>query len=367
MIPFFNIDAENAPYAKKFTKELQLFMQSGQYILGDAVTSFENQYAAFCGTKLCIGTSNGLDALRLIFEGYKSLGLLSEGDEVLVPANTYIASVLAVIQSDLKPVFVEPKLGSYGMDINKAKRLTSNKTKACLVVHLYGELIDTEAFQSYAKKHSVLLIEDAAQAHGAETKKGLKAGAIGDAAAFSFYPTKNIGALGDAGGVTTNNENLANKIRVLQNYGSDKKNINQELGFNMRLDNLQARFLSVKLSDYPNLLNRRLAIALRYSEEINNPKITIPVHPQDGSHVFHLFVIRVADRKDFMDFLEANDVGSLIHYPIPPHKQEALESYNKLSLPITERYHDEVVSIPLYSSLTDSQVQRVIDVLNAYS
>jgi dTDP-4-amino-4,6-dideoxygalactose transaminase len=367
MIPFFNIVSENKPYAKKFANELQLYIDSGQFILGDAVKLFEQQYAMFCGTKYCVGTSNGLDALRLIFEGYKSLGLLSEGDEILVPAQTYIASILAVIQSNLKPVFVEPKQGSYGMDINKAKRLTSNKTKACLVVHLYGELIDTKAFRSFAKEHNLLLIEDAAQAHGAKTKKGLKAGAIGDAAAFSFYPTKNIGALGDAGAVTTNNESLANKIRVLQNYGSHKKNINQVLGFNMRLDNLQARFLSVKLSDYPNVLNRRLAIASRYSEEINNPKITIPVHPQDGSHVFHLFVIRVADRKDFMDFLEANDVGSLIHYPIPPHKQEALESYNKLSLPITERYHDEVVSIPLYSSLTDSQVQRVIDVLNAYS
>ncbi len=367
MIPFFNIKSENESYAKNFAHELSIFMENGQFILGDAVTSFENQYAAFCGTKFCIGTSNGLDALRLIFEGYKSLGLLSEGDEVLVPAHTYIASVLAVIQSNLKPVFVEPKEESYGMDINEAIRLTTSKVKACLVVHLYGELIDVKAFQNFAKEHDLFLIEDAAQAHGAETKKGLKAGAIGDAAAFSFYPTKNIGALGDAGAITTNNESLVGQIQMLQNYGSSQKHIHKKIGFNMRLDALQARFLSVKLSDYPNLLNRRLAIASRYSEQINNPKITIPVHPQDGSHVFHLFVVRVPDRKDFIGFLESNDVGSLIHYPIPPHKQEALESYNKLSFPITERYHNEVVSIPLYSSLTDSQVQRVIDVLNAYS
>jgi dTDP-4-amino-4,6-dideoxygalactose transaminase len=212
----------------------------------------------------------------------------------------------------------------------------------------------------------LLLIEDAAQAHGAETKKELKAGAIGDAAAFSFYPTKNIGALGDAGAVTTNNESLANIIRVLQNYGSHKKNINQVLGFNMRLDNLQARFLSIKLSDYPNVLNRRLAIASRYSEEINNPKITIPVHPQDGSHVFHLFVVRVADRQDFIAYLNANFIGNLIHYPIPPHKQKALHDFNNLSLPITERYHDEVVSIPLYPSLSEYQIQYIIDALNAY-
>ncbi|MGB1080496.1 MAG: DegT/DnrJ/EryC1/StrS family aminotransferase [Flavobacteriaceae bacterium] len=356
----------NKPYAEKLANELELFMESGQFILGDAVTNFERQFASFCGSDFCVGTSNGLDALRLIFEGYKSLGLLTEGDEVLVPAHTYIATILAVIQSNLKPVFVEPKEGSFGMDIDKAKRLISNKTKACLVVHLYGELIDTEAFQSFAKEHNVLLIEDAAQAHGAVTASGLKAGAIGDAAAFSFYPTKNIGALGDAGAVTTNSESLANKIRILQNYGSPKKDMNQVLGFNMRLDALQARFLSVKLEDYPNALNRRLAIALRYVNEIKNPKIKLPVHPQECSHVFHLFVVRVANRKDFMDFLDANGVGSLIHYPIPPHRQEALESYNNLNLPITERYHDEVVSIPLYASLTDSQVQRTIEVLNAY-
>ena len=367
MIPFFNIKAENAPYAKKFTEELSLFLESGQFILGDAVTTFEREFAAFCGTECCVGTSNGLDALRLIFEGYKSLGFLSEGDEVLVPAHTYIATTLAVIQSNLKPVFVEPKERTFGMDINEAKRLTTSNVKACLVVHLYGELIDAEAFQNFAKKHNLLLIEDAAQAHGAVTASGLKAGAIGDAAAFSFYPTKNIGALGDAGAVTTNNDFLEKQIRVLQNYGSPKKYVHKTVGFNMRLDALQARFLSVKLADYSNALNRRLAIALRYVNEIKNPKIKLPLHPQDASHVFHLFVVRVADRKDFMDFLKANDVGSLVHYPIPPHKQEALESYNNLNLPITERYHNEVVSIPLYASLTDLQVQRVIDVLNAYS
>ena len=365
-IPFLNIKAENAPYAKKFTEELSLFLESGQFILGDAVTTFEREFAAFCGTEFCVGTGNGLDALRLIFEGYKSLGLLSEGDEVLVPAHTYIATVLAVIQSNLKPVFVEPKEESFNMDVSEAKRLTTPNVKACLVVHLYGELVDIEAFQSYAKNHNLLLIEDAAQAHGAETKKELKAGAIGDAAAFSFYPTKNIGALGDAGAVTTNNESLANIIRVLQNYGSHKKNINQVLGFNMRLDNLQARFLSIKLSDYPNVLNRRLAIASRYSEKINNPKITIPVHPQDGSHVFHLFVVRVADRQDFIAYLNANFIGNLIHYPIPPHKQKALHDFNNLSLPITERYHDEVVSIPLYPSLSEYQIQYIIDAINAY-
>jgi dTDP-4-amino-4,6-dideoxygalactose transaminase len=366
MIPFFNIKAENAPYAKKFTEELSLFLESGQYILGDAVTSFEHQFAAFCGTDYCVGTSNGLDALRLIFEGYKSLGLLVEGDKVLVPAHTYIASVLAVVQANLTPVFVEPEDGSFGMDINEAQRLTSSKVKACLVVHLYGELVDVEAFQNFAQQHNLLLIEDAAQAHGAVNQKGIKAGAVGDAAAFSFYPTKNIGALGDAGAVTTNNNALAQQIGVLQNYGSPQKYTHDTLGFNMRLDALQARFLSRKINVYQNAIKRRIAIAMRYSNEIYNPKITLPTCPHDGSHVFHLFVVRVTDRNDFMDFLEANGVGSLVHYPIPPHKQKALQNFNNLNLPITACYHKEVVSIPLYPSLKDSEVQHIIDVLNAY-
>lgn len=367
MIPFFNIKSENDAYVKAYTKELSLFLESGQYILGDAVTTFEQEFAAFCGTDFCVGTSNGLDALRLIFEGYKSLGILTEGDEVLVPAHTYIATVLAVIQAKLTPVFVEPTDGSFGMDVNEARRLTSSKTKACLVVHLYGELIDVEAFQDFAQQHNLLLIEDAAQAHGAVSKKGFKAGAIGDAGAFSFYPTKNIGALGDAGAVTTNSNALEKQIRILQNYGSPKKYTHDTLGFNMRLDALQARFLSVKLNDYQHVLERRLAIASRYANEIKNPKIILPVNPQDKSHVFHLFVVRVADRTGFMAFLEANNVGSLIHYPTPPHKQKALQDFNSLSLPVTERYHEEVVSIPLYSSLNDAEVQHIIDALNAYS
>ena len=366
MIPFFNIKSENEAYAKAYAKELSLFLESGQFILGDAVTTFEREFAAFCATDFCIGTSNGLDALRLIFEGYKSLGILAEGDEVLVPAYSYIATALAVVQAKLTPVFVEPKEGSFGIDIKEAMRLKTSKTKACLVVHLYGELIDVEAFQDFAQQHNLLLIEDAAQAHGAVTTKGFKAGAIGDAAAFSFYPTKNIGALGDAGAVTTNNDILNKQIRVLQNYGSSKKYSHDTLGFNMRLDALQARFLSVKLNDYQNILERRLTIAFRYCKEIKNPKIRLPNHPLDGSHVFHLFVVRVDDRKDFITFLEANKVGYLIHYPIAPHKQKALQEFNNLSLPITERYHEEVVSIPLYSSLKDTEIQRIIDVLNAY-
>ncbi|MBL6646712.1 MAG: DegT/DnrJ/EryC1/StrS family aminotransferase [Flavobacteriaceae bacterium] len=366
MIPFFNIKAENAPYAKKFTEELSLFLESGQYILGDAVTNFERQFAAFCGTDYCVGTSNGLDALRLIFEGYKSLGLIAEGDEVLVAAHTYIASVLAVVQANLTPVFVEPEDGSFGMDINEAQRLTSSKVKACLVVHLYGELVDVEAFQNFAQQHNLLLIEDAAQAHGAVNQKGIKAGALGDAAAFSFYPTKNIGALGDAGAVTTHDHNLERIIRQLQNYGSTKKNQHDLLGFNMRLDSLQARFLSSKLEVYPNQLKRRQEIAKRYLNEVNNPKLSLPKYLGDGSHVFHLFVVRVKDRKQFTNFLTRHNIGSLIHYPIPPHKQKSLKDFNNLSLPITELYHKEVVSIPLYPSLADEKITSIIEILNTY-
>ena len=366
MIPFFNITTENQVFNKSFVKELNIFLKQGQFILGDDVNLFEKEYAAFCGTNYCIGTSNGLDALRLIFEGYKSLGIIKEGDEVLVPAHTYIASILAVIQSGLKPVFVEPKATSFGMDPVKALTSLTSKTKACLVVHLYGELVDTDAFQHLAKSEGLLLIEDAAQAHGAITKNREKAGAIGDAAAFSFYPTKNIGALGDAGAVTTNNEELTQTIRRLQNYGSSQKNKHVLLGFNMRLDALQARFLRIKLLDYPIAMSRRISIAQQYVKRIDNSKILFPNIPNDQSHVFHLFVVRVKDREGFINHLENNEVGYLIHYPTPPHKQEALREYNCLKLPITENYHREVVSIPLYPSISDKEVDYIISVLNSF-
>ena len=366
MIPFLDITSENKIYAKSFVNELNLFLKEGQFILGDGVHLFEEEYAAFCGTDYCIGTSNGLDALRLIFEGYKSLGILKEGDQVLVPAHTYIASILAVIQSGLEPVFIEPKSTSFGMDPVKASAYCSSKTKACLVVHLYGELVDTVAFQDLAKSQGLLLIEDAAQAHGAISINEVKAGAIGDAAAFSFYPTKNIGALGDAGAVTTNNEALTHTIRKLQNYGSSQKNNHELLGFNMRLDTLQARFLRIKLQDYPIAMSRRISIARQYAKRIDNSKILFPNIPIDQSHVFHLFVVRVKDREGFINHLENNEVGYLIHYPIPPHKQEALRKYNQLKLPITEDYHREVVSIPLYPSLSDKEVDHIISVLNSF-
>ena len=366
MIPFLDITSENKIYAKSFVNELNLFLKEGQFILGDGVHLFEEEYAAFCGTDYCIGTSNGLDALRLIFEGYKSLGILKEGDQVLVPAHTYIASILAVIQSGLEPVFIEPKSTSFGMDPVKASAYCSSKTKACLVVHLYGELVDTVAFQDLAKSQGLLLIEDAAQAHGAISINEVKAGAIGDAAAFSFYPTKNIGALGDAGAVTTNNEALTQTIRRLQNYGSSQKNKHVLLGFIMRLDALQARFLRIKLLDYPIAMSRRISIAQQYVKRIDNSKILFPNIPNDQSHVFHLFVVRVKDREGFINHLENNEVGYLIHYPIPPHKQEALRKYNQLKLPITEDYHREVVSIPLYPSLSDKEVDHIIRVLNSF-
>ena len=366
MIPFFNIYTENAPYAKKFTQELQLFMQSGQYILGDAVKTFEAQYAAFCGTDFCIGTSNGLDALRLIFEGYKELGLINEGDEVLVPAHTYIATILAVVHTGLRPVFVEPDATGFGMSLVEAKKRTTSKTKACLVVHLYGELVTIEGFKAFAKQSNILLIEDAAQAHGAVSQNGQKAGAIGDAAAFSFYPAKNIGALGDAGAVTTDDIELAKIISSLRNYGSSEKYVNEYIGFNMRMAALQARFLSIKLSDYPSAIKLRQQIALRYISEIKNPKIVLPTHPEDNSHVFHLFVVQVQKRNHFMDFMKKHGIQCLIHYPIPPHKQQALKAYGGLSLPITESYHDSVVSIPLYPYLSEADQRHIINVLNSY-
>lgn len=366
MIPFFDIRQENQFLTSNYVQDLKCFLESGQFVLGEAVTEFENQFADFCGSEYCVGTSNGLDALRLIFEGYKALGLLNDGDEVLVPAHTYIASILSVVQSGLVPVFVEPKPESYSMCVSDAQYKLTHKTKACLGVHLYGELMDVEGFQKFTSAHNLLFIEDAAQAHGAVSKDGHKAGAIGHAAAFSFYPTKNIGALGDAGAVTTHDHNLERIMRRLQNYGSTKKNQHDLLGFNMRLDSLQARFLSSKLEVYPNQLKRRQEIAKRYLNEVNNPKLSLPKYLGDGSHVFHLFVVRVKDRKQFTNFLTRHNIGSLIHYPIPPHKQKSLKDFNNLSLPITELYHKEVVSIPLYPSLADEKITSIIEILNTY-
>ncbi len=367
MIPFLDLHKINARFENEFSSTFSGFLNSGRYILGREVEIFESNFADYCGTSHCIGVANGLEALTLIFKAYIELGKLEIGDQIMVPANTYIASMLAIINSGLEPVFVEPDAKSFNISVSDVESQMHPNIKGILAVHLYGQLADMEALNAIAKSNNLLLIEDAAQAHGAlSISEGKKAGNLSDAAAFSFYPSKNLGALGDAGAVTTNDEDLYHKISLLRNYGSSKKYVNQTLGFNSRLDELQAAFLNIKLKhlDADNL--RRQQIAKQYISEITNAKIKLPSYSGQQDHVFHTFVVQVTNRNKFIAHLNNNDIGYLIHYPIPPHKQDALFTYKNLSLPITEFIHDTVVSIPMSPVLTDDDVQHVINALNNY-
>jgi dTDP-4-amino-4,6-dideoxygalactose transaminase len=365
MIKFLDLQKINAVYQESFQEKLKLVLDKGWFILGDEVQSFEINFANYCGTKYCIGVGNGLDALVLIFKGYIQLGKLQKGDEVIVPANTYIASILAILQADLIPVLVEPKLETYNINHYLIADKITSKTKAILAVHLYGRLAEMEKINAIAKERNLLVIEDAAQAHGAASNH-LKAGNLSDAAAFSFYPGKNLGALGDAGAITTNNESLANVLYSLRNYGSEKKYHNEFIGTNSRLDELQAAFLNVKLPYLDSDNEKRKAIAKRYLSEIKNDKIILPTWDLSDNHVFHLFVIRTNNREQFKNHLSEKEIETMIHYPIPPHKQKAFATWNSLSFPITEQIHNEVLSLPISPIMTTDEVHFVIETINKY-
>lgn len=366
MIKFLDLHKINLRFKDEFNSQFTNFLDSGTYILGDSVSGFENDFANYCGTKYCVGTGNGLDALTLIFKSYIELGRLKIGDEVLVPANTYIASILSVINTGLKPVLVEPKINTFNISVSEIEKQITPNSKAIMAVHLYGQLAGMDAIQNIAKKHNLLVVEDAAQAHGAENNAGKKAGNLSDASAFSFYPTKNLGALGDAGAVTTNDETLVHCLRLMRNYGSQKKYSNEIVGYNSRLDELQAAFLKIKLKYLDEDNEKRRQIAKRYLAEIKNDNIMLPFYDGSKNHVFYVFVIRVEDRVYFMDYLQKNKVGHLIHYPIAPHRQKALSEYNHLKLPITENIHRTVVSIPISPIMDSVEVDLVINVLNKY-
>jgi len=366
MIPFLDLHKINQRFEKDFKEAFSSFLDTSYFILGKQVNQFEEAFAEFCGTKYCIGVGNGLDALRLILEGYKTLEMLSEGDEVLVASNTYIATILAIKQAGLTPVLVESDSENYNFNLLHLETLITSNTKAIMPVHLYGEISPMNEINQLAKENKLLVIEDAAQAHGAEYVSGKKAGNLGDAAAFSFYPSKNLGALGDGGAITTNNKELAEIIKKLRNYGTSSKYVNDEIGFNSRLDEIQATFLNIKLPLLEADNNRRRAIANKYITGIANKKIILPNYDGSKNHVFHLFVLRVDNRKEFTKYLTENEVGNLIHYPIPPHKQEALYEFTDLDFPMTEKIHDEVVSIPMSPMLTDDEVEKVISILNSY-
>ena len=366
MIPFLNLKKINQPFEIAFQDKMKQFLEVGWYILGNEAKQFEANFATYCGTKHCIGVGNGLDALVLIFKAYIHLGKLQKGDEVIVPANTYIASIIAVLQADLVPIMVEPKTETFNINPNEIEDKITSKTKAILPVHLYGQLCEMKAIIEIAKKHNLLVIEDAAQAHGAEWN-GIKAGNFGDAAGFSFYPGKNLGALGDAGAITTNDDELAEVLFSLRNYGSKVKYENEILGVNSRLDELQAAFLNIKLKQLDSENDFRRNLAKRYLSEIKNDKLILPAYDFSKNHVFHLFVIRTSNRLGLQHFLKDNGIETMIHYPIPPHKQKALSDWNNLSFQITEKIHDEVLSIPLNSSVSKTEVDYIIFKLNSYN
>jgi len=366
MIPILDLKKLNQPFETKFKEKFEEFLQSGYYVLGNEVKAFETEFAEYCGVNYCVGVGNGLDALRLILEGYKILGKLNNDDEVLVASNTYIATILAIKQAGLVPILIEAENETFNFNFKNLKEAISEKTKVIMPVHLYGQLASMKFINELAEKFNLLVIEDAAQAHGAVSEKQLKAGNLGDAAGFSFYPTKNLGALGDAGAVTTNNKELYEIIRKLRNYGTSKKYVSDYVGLNSRLDEIQASFLRVKLPYLDDENKKRLAIAKLYLASIKNEKIKLPEVINENGHVFHQFVVQVKNREHFTQFLTTNEIGFLIHYPIPPHKQEALIEYKDLSFPVTEQIHNEVVSLPISPLLSNKDVNFIISVLNKY-
>lgn len=372
MINFLDLQKINSQYAAELKQVASEVIDSGWFLMGDRLKDFETKLAEFNGVKHAIGVANGLDALRLILKAYMNLGVMQEGDEVIVPANTYIASILAISDNRLVPVLVEPDEKSFNLDIELIESSITSKTKAIMIVHLYGQICWSEKLEAIAKKYNLKIIEDNAQAIGA-IWKGKKSGNLGDAAGFSFYPGKNLGALGDAGAVTTNDNQLAEQIRVLRNYGSKEKYVNELQGCNSRLDEIQAGFLAVKLK-YLDLENGyRRKIAERYLTEINHPEIKLPypVHSdiivsENEEHVWHLFVIRTKNRAVLQNYLTASGIQTLIHYPIPPNKQLAYVNMNHLDFVLTNTIHEEVLSLPISPVMTEEEVGKIILTLNTY-
>lgn len=365
-IKFLDLYKINERYQKELSEACLKVINSGWYIMGNELSTFEHDFAEYCGVEHCIGVANGLDALNLVLRAWKELRYIKEGDEIIVPANTYIASILAITENNLVPVLIEPSVDTYNIDVSLIEKHINPKTKAILPVHLYGQLCDMETIMKIARKHNLLVLEDCAQSHGAHIN-GVKAGAWGNAAGFSFYPGKNLGAIGDAGAITTNDPILAQVLRALRNYGSNKKYENIYKGLNSRLDEMQAAFLNVKLKylDKDTIIRRE--IAKKYIKEINNKNIIVPRVLNFDAHVWHLFVIRTSYRDHLQQYLNNNCIQTLIHYPIPPHKQKAYSECADLKLPISEQLHNEVLSLPISPVMSHDEVEYVINVLNRYN
>lgn len=361
MIKFLDLKSINKCYKNEIEKRIISVINSGLYLNSKQLDEFENKYAEYVGVKYCIGCATGLSALELIIKGYG----FGQGDEIIVPANTYIATIWAIIHNECTPVFVEPNEDTMNIDFEKIEEKITKKTKAIVVVHLYGRIVQMEKIYEIASRYNLKIIEDAAQAHGAEYKSK-KAGALGDCAGFSFYPTKNFGAMGQGGCITTNNKFLANKFRALANYGSIEKNEHIYNGTNSRLDEIQAAVLNVKIKylDYNN--KKRQKIASYYSTNIDNSILRLPQMPSTQEHVWHLYVIRTKNRNKLWKYLYDRGIEAAVYYPIAPHKQVSMNKYSSLSLPITERLSNTVISIPLYPTLSDNDVEYIVEKLNEY-
>lgn len=364
-VPFLSLKDVTEKYKDEIHEAALRVIDSGWYLQGKENEKFETDYANYIGTKYCVGCANGLDALIWIFRAYIELGVMKPGDEVIVPANTYIATILAITENGLVPVLVEPSIDTFQIDDKLIEEKITSKTKAITIVHLYGQCAYTDKIGELCKKYNLKLIEDNAQAHGCMFN-GKKTGSLGDAAGHSLYPGKILGALGDAGAVTTNDETLAKAIRSLANYGSAKKYVFQYTGRNSRLDEIQAAILDVKLKHLDDDVALRKAVAKKYIEGIKNPKIILPKVKDWNEHVFHIFTVLCEQRDELQKYLEAKGIGTNIHYPIPPHKQECYKEWNEISLPVTEKIHATELSLPMSPCLTDEQVKWVIDCVNIF-
>ncbi|MHB2266553.1 DegT/DnrJ/EryC1/StrS family aminotransferase [Aliihoeflea sp. PC F10.4] len=365
MIKFLDLQAVNAQYGADLVEACRRVVGSGWYIGGEELATFETDFASYCGADHCVGMANGLDALVLTLRAWKEMGLVKEGDEVIVPANTYIASILAITENRLVPVLVEPDEESFNLSAERFEDAITARTRAVMPVHLYGQLCRMDAIMEVAERKGLRVLEDAAQAHGAALH-GKRAGTWGHAAGFSFYPGKNLGALGDAGALVTAEADLAKTVRTLGNYGSVAKYQCDYKGVNSRLDEIQAAMLAVKLRYLDGEIARRRAVADRYLGAIENPQVALPKVADPEGHVWHLFVVRCARREELRLHLEANGVQSLIHYPIPPHRQKAYRELSDRSLPITEAIHDTVLSLPMSPVLSGAEVDKIIEVVNAF-
>nr|WP_272909914.1 DegT/DnrJ/EryC1/StrS family aminotransferase [Vibrio floridensis] len=355
----------NQQYQQELKEACARVIDSGWYIMGNELAAFEQEFSAYCGTQYCIGVANGLDALTLTLRAWKELGRLQAGDEIIVPANTYIASVLAITENDFVPVLVEPDENTFNISTSSIQSALTEKTKAILPVHLYGQISPMDEIMDLANKHNLLVLEDCAQSHGAQIK-GKMCGSWGHAAGFSFYPGKNLGALGDAGAITTNDKELYDVLIALRNYGSHKKYENKYQGVNSRLDEIQAAMLRVKLQHLDEETKRRQRIAELYLKGIKNVNVRLPELVKKEGHVWHLFVVLTSDRVALKEHLNIHGIQTLIHYPTPPHKQAAYRDLSYMSLPLTEKIHNSVLSLPLDPTMSEDDVSMVIDACNSF-